>query len=177
MNAVQLLKSINQNAAGRKVIVSEIEKDGALLDACFEDFFSTSLRTCQEVSWILVKIGEARPHLIVPYFDRMFKALENPKAHNALLRNTVRIWQDMDIPLDYRGIIFDLCFKYMLDQGHQVAIRAFSLNVCVNICKQHPELKEDLSHALELLMSIKTDNYYFPHRCNEAVRELGIIGQ
>ena len=168
--------SIPQNAAGRKALINAIEKDSAMLEDCFDDFFSPNLRKCQEISWILVQIGGARPDLIVPYFEKMFSALKDPKAHNALVRNTIRIWQEMHIDEDYRGIIFDICYKYFLDAKRQIAVRAFSINVCVNLCRIHPELKDDLIHALELVMSVKNDNFYLPYRCKAAIAEIGKIG-
>jgi hypothetical protein len=174
MYSIEQIKAFPQTAAGRKALIQALDKEPHILDLCFEEFFSTSLRTCQEISWTLTQIGGARPNMITPYIDRIIETLQNTKAHNAFVRNSIRIWQEMDIPEDYRGLIFDICYEYILDNGRQIAVRAFSMNVCVNICLQHPELKEDLLHALDLLESVEQDNFYFPHRCAVARKAINV---
>jgi len=111
-------------------------------------FFDADPRICQRAAWPVGDLGEKYPDLLIPYLPEMILNLKAPK-HDAVIRNTVRTWQYMSIPEEYLGEIFELCFNYINDPKIPVAIRAFSMTVCANICKAVPELKEELILAIK----------------------------
>jgi hypothetical protein len=80
--------------------------------------------------------------------EPMIAYLKTPK-HNAIIRNTVRLWQNMEIPEVWYGEIFELCFGFVTIPTTPIAIKAFSMTVCENISKNYPELKEELVLAIE----------------------------
>jgi len=125
-------------------IKSYPDKIGELM-ACF---FDDNPRICQRAAWPVGDLGEKYPELLIPYLTKMIVNIKEPK-HDAVIRNTIRTWQYMSIPEDYLGEIFELCFNYITDPKFPIAIRAFSMTVCANICKVVPELKEELILAIE----------------------------
>lgn len=129
-------------------ILDAIAKNPAFIDDLMACFFDANLRICQRAAWPLGDLGEKYPELIIPYLPEMIKNLAHPK-HDAIIRNTVRTWQYMKIPEAYQGDIFEICFNYIIDPKIPIASRAFSMTVCANICKDIPELKDELILAIE----------------------------
>ena len=52
----------------------------------------------------------------------------------------------------FQGVVYDICFNYMIDPKEAVAIRAFSMTVCANICKEVPELCEEMLTVIPYLL-------------------------
>ncbi|MBK8348129.1 MAG: hypothetical protein IPL08_11030 [Saprospiraceae bacterium] len=130
------------------IILSEINRDPKRMDDLMDCFFSENLRICQRAAWPVGDVGEKHPSLILPYLPKLIANLHAPK-HDAIIRNTVRTWQFMPIPEAFQGEIFGLCFNYLGDPKIPIAIRAFSMTVCANICKEVPDLMDELILAIE----------------------------
>ena len=81
------------------------------------------------------------------YFNS--SSLDNP-SHNAIVRNTVRVLQNIEIPEELEGEIYERCFDYLNDPKEKPAVRAFSMKVLSNIAMIYPELKEELIKSIEL---------------------------
>lgn len=128
-------------------ILNAIKEDTGRISELMECFFDDNLRLCQRAAWPVGDLGEKYPTLMIPYLPQMIATLRAPK-HDAVIRNTVRTWQNMPIPEDYQGEVFDICFNYILDPKIPIAIRAFSMTVCANICKGVPELAAELILAI-----------------------------
>lgn len=130
------------------LILKELSSHPDRIDELMTCFFDADLRICQRAAWPVGDLGEKFPALIIPYLHAMIQNLSNPK-HDAIIRNTVRTWQFMKIPEPYQGEIFEICFNYIIDPKIPIASRAFSMTVCANICKEIPELKDELILAIE----------------------------
>ena len=129
-------------------ILSEIADNPNRIDELMACFFDNDLMICQRAAWPVGDLGEKHPELVIPYLHQMIKNLEHPK-HGAIIRNTVRTWQSMEIPEEHQGDIYEICFNYIIDPKIPIASRAFSMTVCANICKENPELKDELIIAIE----------------------------
>jgi len=112
-------------------------------------FFGESLQLCQRSSWSLLFLGLEAPEIIRPYLSQMVDSMPIAK-HNAQIRNTIRIFEEIDIPEDLEGPLFELCFNYLMDHNKPTAIRAFSLRVLEKIAERHPDLKQELIGEIEL---------------------------
>jgi len=129
-------------------ILRQIQSEPKRIEELMECFLSDDLRLCQRAAWPVGDLGEKFPELIIPYFPQLIANLKQAK-HDAVIRNTVRTWQNMHLPKAYQGEIFGLCFDYMINPKIPIAIRAFSMTVCANICIDEPELKNELILAIE----------------------------
>lgn len=97
----------------------------------------------QRASWPVGFIGKKKPKLIKPYLRGMVKLLSNP-SHDAVARNTVGIFQQMDIPEDIEGELYERCFEFLSDPKVAVAIRAFSITVLSKIAYKYEDLRAEL---------------------------------
>jgi len=105
----------------------------------------------QWAAWPVGYIGRKYPKLIIPYFEDLIRVMDNP-SHNAVLRNTIRILEDIEVPEKYEGEIYQRCFVFLNDPDQPIAIRCFSMSVVFNIAKKYPDLKNELIASLELHM-------------------------
>ena len=68
----------------------------------------------QWAAWPVGYIGRKYPKLIIPYFEDLIRVMDNP-SHNAVLRNTIRILEDIEVPEKYEGEIYQRCFVFLND--------------------------------------------------------------
>lgn len=107
-------------------------------------FFKGEYRVTQRAAWPMSYCVRNHPELIKPYYKKLLDNLENPGLHDAILRNTVRLLQDVDIPKAYHGRVMTLCFNFIQSNEAAVAIKAFALSILDNLSKIYPEILPEL---------------------------------
>lgn len=138
-----------EHSKKQKIAIAEwVGDDKKRMKQLMTCFFSKELRLCQRASWPLLDIHDKHPNLFDPYYAKMLKNLDAP-LHDAIVRNTLRIFEDGIIPHDIEGTLLEKCFSYISNPKKAGAIRAFSVTVAYKICKQYPELLEELRAVLE----------------------------
>ncbi|MFZ1751870.1 MAG: hypothetical protein WAU01_16860 [Saprospiraceae bacterium] len=146
MTIRQLLQS-EHSRKNTNIILDAVKANPERIHELMESFFDKEYRICQRAAWPVGDIGKSSPQLLLPYLPKMVTNLKSPR-HDAVVRNTLRTWQHMDIPESYLGEIFEISFQYILDPKYPIAIRAFSMTVCFNIVQKVPELKDELILAI-----------------------------
>jgi len=119
------------------------------LDELMDLFFNAHYRVNQRAAYILSLYYEKDNSIISPYLEKLITNLVNNRPHDAVIRNTVRILQFVDLPEKLMGKTYDICFKYLTSADEPIAIKAFSMRVLANICKTYPELKNELIPIIE----------------------------
>ena len=147
MNILELLQTDNSRSMANS-IVDYIGKDSTRMEALMQCFFSEEKMLCQRASWPLTLIADDYPEMVLPYLPDMIKTLDKPK-HNAVVRNVVRVLQNIDIPEDLEGEVYERCFLLLIAPSEPAANRVFSMTTCVNIALKYPELKEELVATIE----------------------------
>jgi len=123
-----------------------------LFDELMTHFYSNEYRVTQRAAWIMTHCVDKYPFLINPHLEGLVANLEQPKLHDAVKRNTVRLLQGVDLPEELMGRVVDICFKFLLDLKEPAAIRIFSMQVLYNICTKEPELADELRIVIEEFM-------------------------
>lgn len=166
------IKAILEEGHSREnaiAIKDAIIKKPSLIDDLMVCFFADEIQLCQRASWPLMFIGVAAPEIIRPYLSKMVDHLPRAK-HDAQIRNTVRIFEEIDIPEDVEGPLFEHCFGYLLDSKYATAIRAFSLTVLEKIANKYPDLKVELK--AELIVQQDTGTVGFKNRAKKTLKRL-----
>jgi len=127
----------------RDDIISFVGNSKAKMKSLMSFFFHEEWRYNQRASWAVSHIGIKHPNLLIPYHERMVKQLSLPK-HDAVVRNTLRIFEDVDISEDIEGELLDKCMNYLVDPKQAVAIRCFSMTVIDKIVSRFPELAPEV---------------------------------
>jgi hypothetical protein len=148
MDLHQLLRSEHSKKQTDR-IVRYIGDDKARFAVLMELFFKGEYRITQRAAWPLSYCVRAHPALIDPYFKPLLDNLARKDIHVAVIRNTVRLLQDVDIPKRYHGRVMSTCFDFIQSAETPIAVKAFSLTILANFSSQYPEIRAELQLIIE----------------------------
>ncbi|HVS96666.1 MAG TPA: hypothetical protein VHE54_09260 [Puia sp.] len=112
-------------------------------------FFKGEYRITQRAAWPLSYCVRAHPELIAPYFKPLLENLAREDIHPAVIRNSVRLLQDVSIPKRYHGLVMNACFKFLQSPGTPIAIKAFSLTILGRLAADYPDIRGELKLVIE----------------------------
>ncbi len=142
-----LLKEHSRNNAISIAIY--IGNNKALFNELLKLFLHGEYRITQRAAWVLQFCAQYHPTLINACLGKLIKNLLNINLHDAVKRNTLRIFQDIYIPKKYQGLAANLCFVFLQSKTEPIAIKCFAMNVLANICIEQPYLKNELILCIE----------------------------
>lgn len=143
----QILKE--HSKANCNAIVKWIGFSQQRFDQLFDLFLNDEYRVVQRAAWPLSYSVIAHPEFIQKHFSKLLRNLQKPNLHNSVKRNTIRLLQDISIPVRFHGQVMNICFEYIISAGEAIAVKAFALNVLNNLSKQYPEIKAELKTIIE----------------------------
>lgn len=144
-----LLEHSKQNSI---LIRDYIGKDKDRFNRLIELFLSDEYRVSQRTAMVISACFDRDAELFQEYRTILIRNLLDNEVNIAVKRNTIRILQFMEIPEKLEAPLFDLCLRYLEDRSETIAVKAFSMRVAFNICKQYPELRKELKTMIELNM-------------------------
>ncbi len=117
--------------------------------ALMQCFLSNNYRLAQRAAWSVSWAAQKKPAIIQPYIKDLIVQLPRKDVHNAVIRNSVRILQKIEIPENLHGELMNYCFDFIESTATPVAIKAFSLATLFNLSKKYPEIKNELKLIIE----------------------------
>lgn len=142
----QLLSAYSKKTADK--IAFEIGDNPTYFKELVKLITENDYRIVQRAAWPLSLVCKKNPALIKPYISFFIEKLTEP-THDALHRNVLRIFQDIPIPKEQQGILANICFAFLYATEKPIAIRVFAMSVLQNICKEEPELANELCQYIE----------------------------
>jgi hypothetical protein len=130
-------------------IVGYIGADKDRFEALVDLFFKGEYRITQRAAWPLSFCVRNHPKLIEPYYKQLLDNLEKKDIHVAVVRNTVRLLQDVSIPKRWHGRVMSICFDFVADMQTPIAVKAFALTILSNLSEDYPEIKGELKVLIE----------------------------
>lgn len=112
-------------------------------------FFGSEEKISRFAAWPMSYCAIANPDLIKPWLGRLISVLDVKNAHDALVRNIVRLLQFVEMPKSVEGRIMNHCFQYIQSPTRAPAIKAFSLTILENLSKKYPEILPELKLIIE----------------------------
>lgn len=112
-------------------------------------FMSDEYRLAQRAAYSVSLAAKKDPSMIVPYIGDLVAQLQNKKAHQAMVRNSVRILEQTEIPEKFHGDVMNACFDFISTPSTAIAIKAFSLTTLYNLSKKYPEIRSELKMIIE----------------------------
>ena len=112
-------------------------------------FLSNEYRLAQRAAWSVSWAAKKNPELIQPYLKDLVEQLPRKDVHDAVIRNSVRILQQIEVPESLHGKLMNCCFGFIESLSTPVAIKAFSLTTLFNLSKFYPEIKNELKLIIE----------------------------
>lgn len=141
------------------LIVEYIGNDLERCDALMKLFLYGEYRVIQRAAWVVGDLARLHPEMVMPYLPAMVENLKKPDLHAAAKRNTVRFFQEIEIPEELWGEVADICFKFLENGEEAVAIKVFSMTVLLGIVQKVPELKDELKYTIEDQMPFGTAGF------------------
>lgn len=165
---IQALLEAGHTSELRREIVAYVGTSKRRMAALMHFFFHEKWRYGQRASWSIGRIGVNHPQLIQPYLAKMVATLDK-ETHDAVKRNTVRIFEDIEIPEALEGELFDKCLAFVLDTKAAIAIRCFSLTICGKVAEKYPELQSEVVAVAQEYMPHGSAG--FKYRCRKLIKK------
>jgi hypothetical protein len=126
---MDLLKLLQEEHSKKQTdrIVNYIGADKDRFAVLIKLFFKGEYRITQRAAWPFSYCVRHHPELIGPYYTRLLDNLARQDIHIAVIRNTVRLLQDVTIPKRYHGRVMTICFDFTQSPETPIAVKAFSL--------------------------------------------------
>ncbi len=144
-----LVAHSKQNAT---YISNYIGNDNAKFSELMKLFLSNEYRVTQRAAYSLGISIDNFPTLIDPYIEVLIHNLDVDNLHVAVLRNTLRILQNIEIPIALEGKITNKCFDYLTSKDEPKAVKVFAMTIIANMAIKYPDLKNELKIIVEGLM-------------------------
>lgn len=119
------------------------------LEVLMQCYLSADQRLAQRAAWSVSHVAMNNTGLLQPYLEILARQLHRAGVHDAIKRNSLRILQQVNIPVHLHGEVMQACFS--LVEGNEVptAIKAFALTVLHNLSKHYPDIIPELKLLVE----------------------------
>lgn len=157
LSAEKELQAIVNNMMSMKeaewVATSAIENP-AIFIKLFQYSNSANKKLAFRASWTLTKVCDRFPDMIYPYLEQIVESLD--KIDNeSTLRSFLRIISLTDfekIKSRQHGVLADFCFNKLNSGQSAIAIKAYSMEILFRLSQIYPELANELSTSIRILM-------------------------
>lgn len=134
--------------AQRQKIVDWVGHSQKRFDELFSLFINDHYRVIQRASSPISYSILAHPEFIINKLGLLLDNLSKENIHSAVKRNTIRIFETIDVPKKYHGRIINYCCTYLSDPKDDVAIKSYAITVLQKYISLYP----DLLHEFKLLV-------------------------
>jgi hypothetical protein len=148
MDLLKLLREEHSKKQSDR-IVKYIGTDKDRFAILIDLFFKGEYRISQRAAWPLSYCVRSYPALIAPYYGRLLDNLGRKDIHVAVIRNTVRLLQDVSIPKRWHGRVMSICFDFVANPETPIAVKAFALTILSNLSQDYPEIRGELKLIIE----------------------------
>lgn len=124
-------------------------KSKANFAALIKCFLDDDYRLAQRAAWSVSWAAKQKPQMVMAHLKDLVAALQKKGVHDAVIRNSVRVLQEIDIPEEFHGDVMNACFQFLESATTPAAIKAFSLTTLFNLSKKYPEIKPELKLIIE----------------------------
>jgi hypothetical protein len=121
-----------------------IGNDKERLDQLVQLLLKGEYVVAQRAAWVLSSCAENHPQMMKPYLKQLVAKAADPRVHDAVKRNVVRLLQHIQIPRSLLGSVATLCFDFLSSPQAPIAVKAFSMTVLANIAEQEPDIGQEL---------------------------------
>jgi len=130
------------------ITIKEIEKNPEY----FSILMSIALHSAHPKSWraayIVDKIHENNPTLILPYINEIIQQLQIEK-HSGKKRHFLRQISLNKIPKKHFGFLFEYCLNGLTSAKEPTAVRVHAMQILFNISQIEADLKPEILSVIE----------------------------
>ena len=144
-----LLEDKTQNRTKALLVAEYACASAGSFKKMMQCFMANEYRLAQRAAWSVSWAAKKRPSMIQPYIKDLVAQLERTDVHPAVIRNSVRVLEMVDIPEALHGNVMNACFNFIEKPSTPAAIKAFSLTTLYKLSKIYPEIKQELKLIIE----------------------------
>ncbi|WP_221390593.1 hypothetical protein [Dyadobacter sp. NIV53] len=133
-------------------------------------FTAENVKLAQRAAWSVSWAAKKNPEIVQHHIGLLVSQLTKTNIHDAVIRNSIRILQDMEIPAAFHGELLSACFDFIQKRNTPIAIKAFSLNVLFNLSKIYPEIRNELK--MIVLQNIDYETAAFKSRAKKILAKI-----
>ncbi len=112
-------------------------------------FMSDDYRLAQRAAWSVNWAARTKPEMVKPYISQLVSVLERKDVHDAVIRNSLRVFEDVEIPEEFHGQVMNACFDFMENIKTPLAFKAYSMTIISKLSNFYPEIKQELKLIIE----------------------------
>lgn len=142
--------------AQKDLIVAWVGKSQKRFDELVRIFIGSDKLLAQRAGWPLSYIATQYPQLTQKHLQNIITNLRKRGLHNAVIRNSLRFLQHIQIPEELQGEVMDICFSYIEDIKEKAAIKAFALTILYNLSTQYPEILQEIKAVIESRIDLES---------------------
>lgn len=131
------------------IFINQVYSNDISISELFANIKQDDRERVLNALWILREISPKYGSIILSYFENLIKLLEYFREDEAVIRNVISIFQNLEFNDPNDGIVLEYAFKYLQENRWAIAVKVFSMTVAFNICKKYPELLTDLKLLIE----------------------------
>lgn len=125
-------------------IINKPEYFRILLDIAFYNKEQKSWRA----AYVVDKIHDTNPELLLPFFDEMIIQLTKEKS-SSKKRHYLKLLSMNDVAKKHQGILVDFCLEAFTSAKEPVAVRVHAMQILYNISENEPDLKPEILSVIE----------------------------
>jgi hypothetical protein len=154
------------------ILVNDIGQDQErfleMLELTFLDKYPLSMRAAR----IVALCTEKSPSLITSHIPTLLNKLSGLKVEG-VRRGLLKILADNTLELDEEqtGLLTDMAFSWLEDTKEAIAIRYYSMEIILQVCRKYPELKKELFFLLKTF--VNEDSPGISSKSKAILKELG----
>lgn len=129
-------------------LVWEVEQDSQLLQILHDTAMADESLTANRALWVCEKLSEKHPSLFAPYYNELTDRLltsSNDTARRLLLSILFNLPAPTPLPIH----LLNYCFNHLLNPKDSIAVQALCIKLAYQLCRQQPELQQELQVILE----------------------------
>jgi hypothetical protein len=148
MNLRETILAEHSKAQTNKII-RWVGQSQQRFDELLQLFLKDEYRVTQRAGWPLSYIGRKYPALVHKHLKKLINNLQKKDLHDAVKRNTVRLFEHIPILEKYHGDIMTICFDFIQSPEETVAVKAFSLAILGKLLPLYPDIANELKLVIE----------------------------
>ncbi|GAB1405763.1 MAG: hypothetical protein PHX54_00680 [Lentimicrobiaceae bacterium] len=112
----------------------------------------------RKAAWVADYCAEIRPDLIVERVEELAQKVSTFKS-DGLKRHALRMLSRTTLPVQNLGYLIDVCFKWLENKSETVAVKVYCMLILSEVCKQLPELTNELLDIINIQMPEATPGF------------------
>ena len=135
------------------LVVRHISDHPEYLSALMKLVFDESNPRNWRAAWMVDKIHEKHPELVIPYLPAISEFVLTTK-NAGKKRHLLKLISLHDIPEDQMVILLDFCIEVFTSASEPIAVRAHAMQILFNIAQKEPDFAGELIELIRNEMEL-----------------------